>query len=131
LREIPSGRQYTHYLSCISIAFTSILPLAVLEYGNKTCLEIYILRWINTDTAIIACLVLPHVQLQLQFPGTQIIPTATLLPFIAALISAVCGGIICRFSHVTPQLQVPAIVAYLRVGAGVALATVLDAILIF
>ncbi|KAJ6176596.1 hypothetical protein N7485_003510 [Penicillium canescens] len=56
-------------------------------------------------------------------PGTQNIPTAIFLPFIAALTSATCGGIICHFSHAPLQLQVPAIVAYLQVGAGVALAT--------
>ncbi|KAJ5997214.1 malic acid transport protein [Penicillium canescens] len=56
-------------------------------------------------------------------PRNTNIPTAIFLPFIAALTSATCGGIICHFSHAPLQLQVPAIVAYLQVGAGVALAT--------
>ncbi|KAJ5294263.1 hypothetical protein N7508_009084 [Penicillium antarcticum] len=81
--------------------------------------------------AMIACAVLPFIHLTLQSPGINNLATCILLPFIAALTSAACSGVVCRFSHVSPELQVPAIiVAYLQVGAGLTLATVLDAILV-
>lgn len=79
IQQLQSSLIETSCLSCISIAFTSILQLAVLESGDKAGLEIYILWWINTGMAIMACLVLPFVH-QLQPPGIQNIPTAMLTP---------------------------------------------------
>ncbi|KAJ5748709.1 C4-dicarboxylate transporter/malic acid transport protein [Penicillium nucicola] len=131
IHQLRTNLTETACLSCISIAFTSILQLAVLEYGEKAGLEIYILWWINTAMAIIACAALPFIHLTLQSPEINSIPTSILLPFIATLASAACSGVVCRFSHVTPELQAPAIiVAYLQVGAGLTLATVFDVILI-
>jgi tellurite resistance protein TehA-like permease len=75
IQQLQSSVIETACLSCISIALTSIIQLAVLESGDKAGLEIYILWWINTGMAIMACLVLPFLH-QLQPPGIQNIPTA-------------------------------------------------------
>ncbi|KAJ5774148.1 C4-dicarboxylate transporter/malic acid transport protein [Penicillium paradoxum] len=132
LHQLRTNLIETSCLSCISIVFTSILQLAVLQYGEKAGLAIYIMWWVNTGMAIIACLVIPFVHLQLQPSGARHIPAAALMPFLAALTSAAGGGTICRLAHISPRLQVPAIIiSYLEVGAGLALAVGFDSIILF
>ncbi|KAJ5923438.1 C4-dicarboxylate transporter/malic acid transport protein [Penicillium verhagenii] len=56
-------------------------------------------------------------------PASSVSPPAVLLPFIAIITSAAGAGVISRQSHVSPRLQVPAIiVAYLQLGLGLAVA---------
>ncbi|KAJ5467518.1 hypothetical protein N7475_005270 [Penicillium sp. IBT 31633x] len=132
LRQLQINLIETSCLACISIAFTSILQLAVLQYGDKAGLAIYIMWWVNTGMAIVVCLVIPVVHLQLRPPGQRHIPTAALMPFIAVLTSAAGGGTICRLAHISHRLQVPAIIiAYLEVGAGLALALGFESIILF
>ncbi|KAJ5675951.1 hypothetical protein N7462_008848 [Penicillium macrosclerotiorum] len=121
----------TSCLASLPIAFTSILQVAALQYGHRAGLAIYILWWVQTGLAVVACLGIPYVQLQLQPQGIQRLPPASLLPFIAALTSAAGGGVICRYTYVSPRLQVPAlVVSYLEVGAGLALAAGFDAMIL-
>ncbi|KAJ5579740.1 uncharacterized protein N7459_005725 [Penicillium hispanicum] len=121
----------TSGLSSIPIAFNCILQLAVLQYGVRAGLAIYIMWWVETALAIVACLGIPYLHLKLQPPGIPNLPPAALLPFIAVLTSAAGGGTVCRYSHVSARLQVPVIVvSYLEVGAGVALAGGFDALIL-
>lgn len=132
LLELRTSMIETSCLASISISFTSILQLAVLEYGETAGVAIYILWWINTTMAVIALLGIPYTHLKLQPPGIHQVPPVILLPFIAALTSAAGAGVICRYGHLSARLQVPAIiVAYLEVGAGLALATTVDALIVF
>ncbi|KAJ5090878.1 C4-dicarboxylate transporter/malic acid transport protein, partial [Penicillium argentinense] len=131
-QQLRTNLVETSCLSSIPITFTSILQLAALQYGHRAGLAIYILWWISTALAIIACLGIPYIQLKLQPPGMHHLPPAILLPFIAALTSAAGGGVICRFCNLHPRLQVPAlIISYLEVGAGLALSGSFDALLLF
>lgn len=131
-QELRTSLVETSCLSSISISFTSILQLAILEYSDTASLAIYVLWWIDTAMAVVALVGIPYTQLKLQPPGIQRAPPVILLPFIAALTSAAGGGVICQSGHLSAQLQVPAIiVSYLEVGAGLALATAFDALILF
>ncbi|KAJ5514401.1 C4-dicarboxylate transporter/malic acid transport protein [Penicillium fimorum] len=121
----------TSCLCCISIAFTSILQMAALKYGDTSGLAIYILWWVNTGMAVLACLVIPFVHLKMQQSGKRHMQADTLMPFLAALTSAAGGGVICRVSRISPRLQVPAIiVSYLELGVGLALVAAFDTIIL-
>ncbi|KAJ5928714.1 C4-dicarboxylate transporter/malic acid transport protein [Penicillium verhagenii] len=123
LHELRTNLIETSCLSSIPIVYTSILQLAVLQYGDRAGLAIYILWWRNAAIATIAALGIPYIQLKIQAPGVQRLPPAVLLPFIAIITSAAGAGVISRQSHVSPRLQVPAIiVAYLQLGIGLAVA---------
>lgn len=130
--ELRTNLMETSCLSCISIAFTSILQVAVLQYGDRAGLAIYILWWINTALATLVSLGIPYIQLKLQAPGVQNLPPAVLLPFVAVLTAAAGGGVICRQSHVSARLQVPAlVVGYLEVGAGLAVTSGFNVLVMF
>ncbi|KAJ5095922.1 hypothetical protein NUU61_005278 [Penicillium alfredii] len=131
-RQLRNNLNETSCLACIPITFTSIIQLAVLQHGDTAGVSIYVLWWINSAFAIAACLGIPTVQLKLQPPGTQHVSPTVLLPFIAALTAATGGAVICRAGHLSPRLQVPAIlVAYLEVGAGLGLAAGTNAVILF
>ncbi|KAJ5287831.1 C4-dicarboxylate transporter/malic acid transport protein [Penicillium angulare] len=122
----------TSCLSCTPIAYTSILQLAILQYGDRAGLAIYILWWTDTAMAIIVSLGIPYIQLKIQAPGVQKLPPVVLLPFVAVLTSAAGGGAICRQNHVSARLQVPVIiVSYLEVGIGLAVTTGFNVIIMF
>jgi tellurite resistance protein TehA-like permease len=121
----------TSCLPCIPIAYTAIIELAVLQYGSRASLALYVLWWIQAGLAMIACLGIPYVQLKLQPPGISHLPPTILLPFIAALTSAAGGGVLCRFDHIGPRLQVPVIIiSYLQIGAGLSLAAGFDTLIL-
>lgn len=131
-QQLQTNLVETSCLASIPIGLTSIIQVAVLQYGSRAGLALYVLWWVNTGLAIVACLGIPYVQLKLQPPGISHLPPAILLPFIAALTSAAGGGVLCRSGHIGPRLQVPVIlVSYLEVGAGLALAAGFDALILF
>lgn len=114
-----------------SIALTSITQLAILQYGARASIALYVLWWVEAGTAITACFGIPYVQLKLQPPGLSKVSPATLLCFIAALTSAAMGGALCNYDHIGPRLRVPVIiVAYFEIGAGLTLAVVFDALIL-
>ncbi|KAJ5185072.1 C4-dicarboxylate transporter/malic acid transport protein [Penicillium cf. griseofulvum] len=122
LYQLRNKTVETSCLCCISIAFTSILQMAALKYGDTAGLAIYILWWVNTGMAVLACMVIPFVHLKMQQSGKRHMQADTLMPFLAALTSAAGGGVICRVARISPRLQVPAIiVSYLELGVGLAL----------
>ncbi|KAJ5301059.1 uncharacterized protein N7443_006061 [Penicillium atrosanguineum] len=118
-------------LACIPISYDSITQLAVLQYGSRASLTLYVLWWIQTGLAVVACLGIPYVQLKLQPPGISHLPPTILLPFIAALTTAAGGGVLCGSDHISPRLQVPVIIiSYLEIGAGLSLAAGLDTLIL-
>jgi tellurite resistance protein TehA-like permease len=118
-------------LGCIPIVYSSIIQLAVLQYGGRARIALYVLWCIEASLAIVACFVIPYVQLKLQPPGISHLPPAILLPFIAAVTSAASGGLLCRFDHISPRLQVPVIIiSYLEIGAGLSLAAGFDTLIL-
>ncbi|KAJ6095531.1 C4-dicarboxylate transporter/malic acid transport protein [Penicillium sp. IBT 16267x] len=130
--ELRTNLLETSCLSCIPIVYTSILQLAVLQYGDRAGLVIYILWWTNTALATVAAVGIPYFQLNIQAPGVQRLPPAVLLPFIAINTSAAGGGLICLQSHVSPRLQVPAIiVGYIELGAGLSVAGAYTVLVMF
>ncbi|KAJ5384844.1 C4-dicarboxylate transporter/malic acid transport protein [Penicillium concentricum] len=131
LHQLRNKTVETSCLCCISIAFTSILQMAALKYGDTAGLAIYILWWINTGMAVLACMVIPFVHLKMQQSGERHMQADTLMPFLAALTSAAGGGVICRVMPISPRLQVPAIiVSYLELGVGLALVAAFDTIIL-
>ncbi|KAJ5960125.1 C4-dicarboxylate transporter/malic acid transport protein [Penicillium vulpinum] len=132
LHQLRNKTIETSGLCCISIAFTSILEMAAFKYGHTAGLAIYILWWINTGMAVLACMGIPFVQLKMQQLNKRSMQADTLMPFLAALTSAAGGGVICRVAHISPRLQVPAIiVSYLEIGAGLTLVAVFNTITIY
>lgn len=124
----------TSCLASISIAFTSITQLGILQYSapGGANIAFYVLWWVEAALAIVACFGIPYIQLKLQPPGISNLPPSILLPFIAALTSAAEGGVICTSDHISARLQVPVIiVSYLQVGAGLALAAAFDTLIFF
>lgn len=122
----------TSCLASVSIAFTSITQLGILQYSTRASIAFYVLWWVEAGLAIVACFGIPYIQLKLQPPGISNLPPAILLPFIAALTSAAEGGVLCTSDHINARLQVPVIiVSYLEVGAGLALAAAFDALIFF
>ncbi|KAJ5681983.1 C4-dicarboxylate transporter/malic acid transport protein [Penicillium maclennaniae] len=118
-------------LACIPIAYDSIIQLAVLQYGSRASLAFFVLWWIQSFLAIVACLGIPYVQLKLQPPGISHLPPTILLPFIAALTTAASGGVLCGYDHISPRLQVPVIIiSYLQIGAGLSLAAGFDTLIL-
>lgn len=129
LQQLRSDVVETSCLASISIAFTSIIQMVAVQYGSFAGLVAYVLWWVDTAMAVLAVLGIPYVQLKLQPPGIQNVPSLVLLPFIAALTSAAGGGVVCSESNISARLQVPVIiVSYLQVGAGLAAAVSLDGI---
>lgn len=132
LHQLRNNSAETSCLCCISIAFTSILQMSVLQYGDTAGLAIYILWWVNTGMAIVACLVVPFIHLKMQQSGARHMQADMLLPFLAVLTSAAGGGVICRLARISPRLQVPAIiVSYLEIGAGLALVAAFHTIILY
>lgn len=114
-------------LSSISISFTSIIQMTILtlvdDWGSSWGIVAYILWWINTAMAVIACMGIPYVFVKLQSPGIKAVPPSILLPLIAALTSAAGGGVLTQYGKLSADLQVPVIiVSYLEVGVGLAMA---------
>ncbi|OQE47359.1 hypothetical protein PENCOP_c001G05558 [Penicillium coprophilum] len=131
LQQLRNKTIETSCLCCISIAFTSILQMAAFKYGDTAGLAIYILWWVNTGMAVLACMVIPFVHLKMQQSGKRHMQADTLMPFLAALTSAAGGGVICRVMRISPRLQVPAIiVSYLELGVGLALVAAFDTIIL-
>ncbi|KAJ5784501.1 uncharacterized protein N7503_009713 [Penicillium pulvis] len=130
--ELRTNLVETSCLSCIPIVYTSILQLAVIQYGDRAGLAIYILWWTDTALSTVAAIGITYVQFKIQAPGVQRLPPAVLLPFIAINTSAASGGLICLQSHVSPRLQIPAIiVGYLELGAGLSLAGAFTVLVMF
>ncbi|KAJ5039649.1 hypothetical protein NUH16_009435 [Penicillium rubens] len=106
--------------------------MAVLQYGDTAGLAIYIMWWVNTGMAIVACMVIPFIHLKMQQSGTRHMQADMLMPFLAALTSAAGGGVICRLARISPRLQVPGIIiSYLEVGAGLALVAAFETIILY
>ncbi|KAJ5276344.1 hypothetical protein N7524_002497 [Penicillium chrysogenum] len=132
LHQLRNNSAETSCLCCISIASTSILEMAVLQYGDTAGLAIYIMWWVNTGMAIVACMVIPFIHLKMQQSGTRHMQADMLMPFLAALTSAAGGGVICRLARISPRLQVPGIIiSYLEVGAGLALVAAFETIILY
>lgn len=130
-QQLRTNLVETSCLASFSIAFTSITQLAILQYGSRASIALYVLWWVGAGIAITACFGIPYVQLKLQSPGISKVSPATLLCFIAALTSAAMGGVLCNYGHIGPRLQVPVIiVAYFEIGAGLTLAVVFDALIL-
>lgn len=131
LHQLRNNSAETSCLCCISIAFTSILQMAVFQYGDTAGLAIYVMWWVNTGMAIVACMVIPFIHLKMQQSDTRHMQADMLMPFLAALTSAAGGGVICRLADISPRLQVPAIIiSYLEIGAGLALVAAFDTIIL-
>ncbi|KAJ6138133.1 hypothetical protein N7471_004619 [Penicillium samsonianum] len=125
LHQLRNNSAETSCLCCISIAFTSILQMSVLQYGDTAGLAIYILWWVNTGMAIVACLVVPFIHLKMQQSGARHMQADMLLPFLAVLTSAAGGGLYAAS-------RVPAIiVSYLEIGAGLALVAAFHTIILY
>ena len=117
----------TSCLSSISISFTSIIQMIVLvlvdDWGPSWGTIAYILWWINTAMAVVACMGIPYIFVRLQPPGVKAVTPSILLPLIAALTSAAGGGVLAQYGKLSPDLQVPVIiVSYLEIGLGLSMA---------
>ncbi|KAJ5633624.1 C4-dicarboxylate transporter/malic acid transport protein [Penicillium herquei] len=130
--ELRTNLMETSCLSCIPIAFTSILQYASIQYGARAGLAIYILFWVDTALAAIVSIGIPYIQLKLQAPGVQKLPPAVLLPFVAVLTAAAGGGVICRQCAVSARLKVPVIiVGYIELGSGLAVTSGFNVLIMF
>ncbi|KAF7183746.1 hypothetical protein CNMCM7691_004096 [Aspergillus felis] len=124
----------TSCLASIAITYTTIIQMVSLQYGSThgVAVGVYVLWWIDVFLSTLAIIAIPYVQLKLQPSGLERVPPAILLPLISALTCAAGGGAICTSAALSPRLQVPIIiVAYLLVGAGIALALGFDAVILF
>ncbi|KAJ5615885.1 hypothetical protein N7537_000999 [Penicillium hordei] len=132
LHQLRNNSAETSCLCCIPITFTSILQMAVFQYGDTAGLAIYILWWVNTGMDMIACMVIPFMHLKMQQSGTRHVQADMLMPFLAILTSAAGGGVICHLARISPRLRVPAIIiSYLEVGAGLAVVAAFDTIILY
>ncbi|EAW10402.1 putative malic acid transport protein [Aspergillus clavatus NRRL 1] len=134
VHELRHNLIETSCLSSIAITYTSIIQLAALQYRDShgVGIAVYVLWWIDAFLGVVAVIAIPYVQLRLQPSGIEHLPPAVLLPLIAALTSAAGAGTLCAAAPISARLQVPVIiVAYLLIGAGLALALGYDAIILF
>ncbi|KAJ5646465.1 malic acid transport protein [Penicillium lividum] len=100
------------YRFSVPIAQTSMLELAALQYSDRAGLTIFILA-----------LDIPNYQLKIQALGVQSLPFAVSLPSVAMIPSAAGGEGICRKTHISPCLKVPAIIVeYVEVDGGLLVA---------
>ncbi|KAL4913892.1 voltage-dependent anion channel [Aspergillus aurantiobrunneus] len=131
-REIRRNVVEASCLSSIPIAFTSIIQMISLQYTGGAELAAYVLWWISTFLSLAAVIGVLYLQLKMQPSGIEHIPPSFLLPVISILTSAAGGGVICESSHLSARLRVPAIlVSYMELGAGIALATCIDACIVY
>ncbi|KAL4900245.1 hypothetical protein BDW74DRAFT_162322 [Aspergillus multicolor] len=123
--------------SCLAsapIAFTSIIQMITLQYKGSFGAELtaYILWWISTFLSICTVLGVPYSQLKMQPSGIEHMPPSFLLPVISILTSAAGGGVISQNSTFSARLKIPAIiVSYMELGAGIGLATCIDACIVY
>ena len=120
-------------LSCVSITCTVIIQMiavsVVREWGGRWSEAVYVLWWINTALAVVACIGLPYLFVRVEPPGVSSVPPSVVMPLIAAFTSAAGGGVICRYGALTDAQQVPVIVVcYLLVGLAMPLTIAYDAV---
>lgn len=117
-------------LSCLAsivISFTLIIVMMDLSlvhvWGPSWGKAAYVLWWINTALAVIACVGIPYLLVKYEPPGVVGLGPAVNLPLIAALTTATGGGVICRYGALDESLQIPVIiVSYLLIGMALPLA---------
>jgi tellurite resistance protein TehA-like permease len=120
-------------LSNIMTTFFSIIEMIALtiasDWNHAWGLVGYILWWITTPISVLACVIIPYINFKHQPPNIPNMTPALLLPFLSALTSAACGGVLAVHGSLSPRLQVPMIIfSYLELGFGYPLALIFDGI---
>ena len=132
-QQISNNVMETACLSSISITFALIIQMIALtlpsSWGSGWGIVAYVMFWINVVMATAACIGIPYVFTKVQGDGVDKVPPSTLLPLIAALTAAACGGVVCRYGQISASLQLPVIiVSYILIGLALPLAVAIDAV---
>jgi tellurite resistance protein TehA-like permease len=123
-RDLPEAAG----LSSISIAFTSLIQMAALVFGDSWGTATSALWWVNLGIAIPFSTILPYLFLREQAPGIDNCTPIVLLPMVAATTLAAGGGVLVSNTKASQDsARLIVVLSFLFLGLAMPLALLFDA----
>lgn len=135
LKRVRGEIMETACLSCVCVAFTTVVQMVVLnlvgDWGREWGEVALVLWWVNVAMALGCVIGIPYVITRMEAPGVDAVPPGILLPAISALTVAAGGGVVCRYGELRAGLEVPVVVvSFLFVGVGMGLSLLVDGVVL-